>query len=141
LNLIRVMPAKGQDMAHSIFLARLIGPILIAIGAGMLANPRGYHAVVDEFVRGEALIFLSGLLSITAGLAVVLTHNVWAADWRILITVLGWLAFIGGAVRIIVPQFTQRTARAIYAQSYTLPVGGIVTIALGAVLSFFGYLH
>jgi hypothetical protein len=32
LNLIRVMPAKGQDMPTSIFLAKLIGPFALAVG-------------------------------------------------------------------------------------------------------------
>ena len=46
-----------------------------------------------------------------AGMALVLTHNVWTADWPLLITLLGWLGVIGGAVRIIVPQGTQEIGR------------------------------
>ena len=45
----------------------------------------------EEFLNSHALIYLAGIITLTAGLAIVLTHNVWAADWRILITVLGWL--------------------------------------------------
>ena len=56
--------------------------------------------MAEEFLRSRALIYLSGLLTMTAGLAIVLTHNVWVADWPVLITMLGWLATIGGAVRI-----------------------------------------
>ena len=33
-----------------------------------------------------------------------LTHNVWTADWRVVITILGWLAVITGAIRIVCPQ-------------------------------------
>ena len=57
--------------------------------------------MAEEFLRSRALIYLSGLLTMTAGLAIVLAHNVWARDWPVLITVLGWLATIGGAVRIV----------------------------------------
>jgi uncharacterized membrane protein len=136
------MPAKGQDiMAQSIFLAKLIGPILIALGAGMLVNARDFRPMVEEFLRSQALIFLSGLLSITAGLALVLTHNVWAADWRVIITVLGWLGFIGGIVRIVYPQLTRRIGASVFAQPYTLLVGGAFNLALGAILCFFGYLR
>ena len=136
------MPAKGQDtMAQSIFLAKLIGPILLALGAGMLVNAAGYRVLVEEFLRSQAMIFLSGLLSITAGLALVLTHNVWTADWRVVITILGWLGFLGGIVRIAWPQLTRRMAGDVYAWRYTLPVGGAFVVALGALLSFFGYLR
>jgi hypothetical protein len=40
--------------------------------------------------------YLSGLLSLLAGLAIVNLHNTWRADWRVIITVLGWLMTIGG---------------------------------------------
>ena len=33
----------------------------------------------------------------TAGMAVILTPDVWTADWRVLITLLGWLTVIAGA--------------------------------------------
>ena len=47
--------------------------------------------MADEFLRSRALIYLSGVLIHDGGLAIVLTHNVWVADWRVLITLLGWL--------------------------------------------------
>jgi hypothetical protein len=48
LNLIRVMPAKGQDMATSRYLAKLIGPIFVAIGIGMLVNGAFYRDLITE---------------------------------------------------------------------------------------------
>ena len=79
-------------MANSIFLARLIGPLMLAVGIGIFVNGAVYRLLADEFLRSRALIYLSGLLIMTAGLAIVLTHNVWRADWPVLITILGWLA-------------------------------------------------
>ncbi len=93
-------------MATSIFLAKLIGPVLLVVGIGLFVNAKTYRKLADEFLRSPALIYLSGVLLMTAGLALVLTHNVWRADWPLLITILGWLGVIGGAVRIIVPQGT-----------------------------------
>ena len=77
----------------------------------------------------------------TAGLAIVLTHNVWVANWPVLITVLGWLAAIGGAVRIVDaaghregrPRDAQQQARA-------CTIAGAVWLALGAMLCYFGYI-
>jgi hypothetical protein len=91
-------------MPTSIFLARLIGPVIVAIGIGLLADAAVYRKMAEEGLRSHVLIYLSGLLMMTAGLATVLSHNVWAADWRVLITLIGWLGTIGGAVRIVIPQ-------------------------------------
>jgi hypothetical protein len=141
LNLIRFVPAKGQDMANSIFLARLIGPVLLAIGIGIFANGQVYRMLADEFLRSRALIYLSGLITMTAGLAVVLTHNVWRPDWPVIITILGWLALIGGAVRIIAPQGTERFGRPLLRSKTGPTVVGAVYLALGAILCFFGYVR
>ena len=97
-------------MGNSVFLARLIGPLMLAVGIGIFVNGATYRMLADEFLRSRALIYLSGLLTMTAGLALILTHNVWRADWPVIITILGWLAAIGGAVRIIAPQGTERSA-------------------------------
>jgi MFS family permease len=142
LNLIRVMPAKGQDiswMQTSVFLARLIGPVCLAVGIGLFANRLVYEELAREVLKSRALIYLTGLLSMTAGLAVVLSHNVWTADWRVLVTLLGWLAAIGGAVRIVLPQGTESIGRRVLEHPQGLTIAGVVWLALGAILSFFGY--
>jgi uncharacterized membrane protein len=142
LNLIRVMPAKGQDIVPtSIFLARLIGPLFLAVGIGALVNRATFRALADEFLRSDALIYLAGVLTMTAGLAIVISHSLWTADWRVAITILGWLATIGGAVRIICPQLSQRMGRAVLSKPFALPAAGAVYIALGAFFVLFGYVR
>ena len=63
-------------MANSIFLAKLIGPVVLAVAIGIFVNGAIYRLLADEFLRSRALIYLSGLMIMTAGLAIVLTHNV-----------------------------------------------------------------
>ena len=137
------MPAKGQDLmgGNSIFLARLMGPIMAMVGIGVFVNGTVYRALADEFLRNRALIYLSGLILMTAGLAIVLTHNVWAAGWTVIITILGWLATIGGAVRIVMPQGTEKIGRRMLKSPQNLQIAGAVWLALGAILSFFGYVR
>jgi len=145
LNLIRVMPAKGQDMPTvasprvSIFLARLIGPIFVVVAIGVLANGAVYRGLSQEFVRSPALIYLSGLFAMAAGVAVLLNHNVWAADWRVLITLFGWLAAIGGAQRIIWPQATEAAVRWFLTNPTSLVVAGIIWLLIGGVTYFYSY--
>ena len=139
------MPAKGQDMPTiaspriSLFLVRLLGPIFIAIALGALVNGDIFRAIAEESLRSHALIYLTGLFAITAGVAILLNHNVWAADWRVLITLFGWLAAIGGAQRIIWPQWTEAAIRRFLDHPTSLTVAGIIWLLIGAVLCFFGY--
>ncbi len=52
----------------------------------MLINRDGYRDMAREFLGSRALIYLAGILAFVPGLAMVLAHNVWVADWRIVIT-------------------------------------------------------
>ena len=128
-------------MSTSIFLAKLIGPVCLVIGIALLINGAAFRTLAGEFLNNPALMFLSGVITLSAGLAVVLTHNVWAGDWRILITILGWLAVIGGAARILVPDRAAAVGRTLLATPSTLCISAGVYLVFGALLSFFGYRH
>jgi uncharacterized membrane protein len=125
----------------SIFLAKLIGPVFLAIGIGLLANAAHYRKMAEEGVRSHVLLYLSGILAMSAGLAIVLTHNVWAADWRVLITLLGWLTTIGGAVRIVAPQQSEAMGRRFLEHPQAMTGFAVAWLAVGAVLCLFGYFH
>ncbi len=133
------MPAKGQDMQTSRYLAKLIGPVFLAIGLGLLLNAELFRAMGEQFLQSYALIYLSGLVALSAGIAIVLAHNVWAPDWRAIITVLGWLAIVGGVARIVFPQFVVSVGTAMFHQPAMPWLAGIGVLVLGGVLAFFGY--
>src|SRR5215471_3616753 len=103
------MPAKGLDnMNASNFLARLLGPLLLVIGVSLAVNRKAYTAMAKEFLESRSLVYLAGAFALIGGLAIVLNHNVWAADWRIIITLLGWLSTLAGVVRLLLPDLVQR---------------------------------
>jgi hypothetical protein len=142
LNLIRVMPAKGQDrVATSIFLAKLIGPVALVTAISLFMNTTAYRAMAQEFLRSPALIYLSGLLTMTAGVAILLTHNVWVANWPVLITIFGWLATIGGAARIALPEQVRTIGEAMLRKPMAMNIGGAIWLAIGVLLCFFGYVR
>jgi len=134
------MPAKGQDkMQTSRYLARLIGPVALAMGACVVLNGATFRLMAGQFLASYALIFLAGLLTLIAGIAIVLAHNVWTRDWRVIITIFGWLAIVGGAVRIVFPELVASLGVAMLAQTGALLFIGLGIVILGAVLSYFGY--
>jgi hypothetical protein len=142
LNLIRVMPAKGERlMTTSTYLARLIGPVLLVAAVGALLNREAYKAMAQEFLRSPALIYLSGVLTMLAGVAVVLAHNLWVTDWPVLITIFGWLAAIGGAARIALPAATKAVGERMLDSPAWMTVGSGVWLIVGALLTFLGYVR
>jgi hypothetical protein len=140
LNLIRVMPAKGQDtMDKSLIIARLIGPVLAAIGIGMLVNHSTYHEIAAQFVGGLPFIYFSGILASVAGLYILNVHKEWTSDWRSVVTALGWLLTCVGMFRLIAPQFSSFVASAIVANARFFIGAGIVLLGLGGFITFKSY--
>mgnify|MGYP001553633918 CR=1 FL=1 len=126
-------------MSTSIFLARLMGPVILAAAVNLFLNGDGQRAMAREFIESPPLIYLSGILVMTAGLAIVLYHNVWTFDWRLLITLFGWLAAIGGAIRILFFRNVEKIGEAVLDSSWGMTAAGVVWLIFGAVLCFFGY--
>jgi hypothetical protein len=128
-------------MSTSVFLARLIGPVMLVIGLAVLTNQRAFRAMAEEFLASQALIFLSGLLIMPVGLAIVLTHNIWAADGRVMITLFGWLNAIGGAVRLFAPAYVMQTGRAMLKRPHSMTIAAAIWVVAGSLFCLFGFRH
>jgi uncharacterized protein YjeT (DUF2065 family) len=127
-------------METSLFLAQLIGPVLIVIGVGLLLKKTEFREMATDFLSSRALIFVSGLLTLVTGLAIVLTHNVWEFNWPVIITILGWLSVFGGVFRILFPDSVQSVGTSMLDKPATMTVSGAIQIVLGLWLSYVGYM-
>jgi hypothetical protein len=125
-------------MPTSIYLARLIGPVFVVVGLSAIVNPQGYLDVATGIIGDAALLYFSCVLGLLGGIALVLAHNVWVADWRIVITLLGWLSVIESAAWILAPRPLARFFGPMLTQPMPV-IAGVVVLILGAILCYFGY--
>jgi hypothetical protein len=127
-------------MDTSIFLAKLMGPIFVIIGVGLFLNRERYLAVVDEVILSKTLLYVFGIMALTGGLAVLLTHNVWVWDWPVVITIIAWLMVVRGSLRIVIPQQIEAIAKGMKDQLPTLLlISDMIVISVGLFLSWKGY--
>ena len=54
-------------MQTSVFLARLIGPVMALVGISLLMNETAFRKMAMEFLRSPALIFFSGMILLSLG--------------------------------------------------------------------------
>ncbi len=127
-------------MDTSIFLAKLIAPLLLAISAAMLINPTNMREMATDFLEHRGLIFLAGFLTLLGGVAIVITHNVWVLDWPVIITILGWLSVIGGVFRIVFPDSVRAIGNRMLEKSAPITVSAICQAILGIWLFYVGYI-
>jgi len=121
----------------TVFLARFIGLFTVLLVAGLLV--RG-SATVEAAVTDAPVMLVYALISLAAGLAVILGHNVWSGGaLPVVVTVVGWLMLAKGLVLLLVTPETmkQLLGGMHYGEHYYLYL--LPALAIGLYLSFAGF--
>ncbi|MBL8846671.1 MAG: hypothetical protein JNN24_12955 [Hyphomicrobium zavarzinii] len=126
-------------MTNAELIAGFAGPLLIAVAAALLINRRTVAGLLTGTLNSPEFIFFSGIFTLLAGLAIVRVHNIWSAEWTVLITVLGWLCVVGGILRIIWPERVSALRNSVIKGENTITAWALVALLLGAFLTAKGY--
>ena len=126
-------------MATSILIAKLIGPVLFVAAIAMLADTKDLQEMAREYLNDRALIYVTGVLAMLGGLAIVNNHNIWIVDWPVIITLFGWAMIVGGAVRMALPSAVRSIGGAMTKNPTMMRVTGAVWALVGAFLIYKGY--
>ncbi|MCD6543579.1 MAG: hypothetical protein J7K34_03635 [Flavobacteriaceae bacterium] len=90
-------------MEASVFLAKFWGWYLITFFVLLIFYPKRIKQLFD-FAKDEKFTMIISIMAITFGLVSIIAHSLWVADWRLMITLLGWFVFIKGVVYFSFPQ-------------------------------------
>jgi glucan phosphoethanolaminetransferase (alkaline phosphatase superfamily) len=122
-------------MKTSQYIAGLIGPLFMAVAAFMVIRRDAFAQFAKAAMADRPLIFLAGVLLLVAGVAIVQAHNLWVRDWRVVVTILGWLAIAGGLMRIFVPEFATAIVEQIDPNHPAVTITAAIYFAFGAFLA------
>ncbi|MBY0377227.1 MAG: hypothetical protein K2Q33_01520 [Gammaproteobacteria bacterium] len=125
-------------MYESFELAKFLGVFFTILGLGIMVNQAHIKKVMAVVAENAQAQFVAGIIPLLLGSYIVVVHNVWVASWIVLVTIVGWLIFIAGVVRIILTGFWIGRVRALHDKAPVALIGAIIFI-LGLVLGFFGF--
>jgi len=91
----------------SFFLAKFWGWYLIIFFTILSFNPKRILQLLKD-LQDQKFVILISFTAIIIGLLNILTHNIWEADWRLLITLIGWTSLIIGLSLFIFPARTSK---------------------------------
>jgi hypothetical protein len=79
------------------FLSRLIGLYCLLAALMMVMQRERMIAAVTALVQNGPLLLILGVLTVAAGLALVLAHNIWSGGaLPVVVTLIGWLTLLKG---------------------------------------------
>jgi hypothetical protein len=88
-------------MEISMYLARFWGSLFIILGLGSVAVK--FLGRIIKYTDDKTITVSTGYITFLLGLITVTLHNVWVADWRLAITILGWTTLLKGIEKIAFP--------------------------------------
>jgi hypothetical protein len=92
---------------RTVFLSKLIGLYCIFVSLVMLANKQAGLLMVTDLARNPSALFTLGAFVLLAGLAMILTHNIWSGGaLPVIVTIVGWLTAIKGLLFLCPSQGT-----------------------------------
>ncbi len=124
----------------TIFLSRLIGLYSVLVAVSMASHRDATVETVTALVHNPPAVQITGVITLVAGLAIALGHNVWSGSaLAILVTLVGWFSVIKGLVLFFLsPQtLVNFFEGAHYGQLFFVYMG--MTFILGAYLTYGGF--
>jgi len=121
-------------MESSIFFARLWGSFFIIFGSLFIITKQLGKTI--EMTNDKAFVISTGYITLLMGLVTVILHNVWVADWRVAITILGWSTLIKGIGKIGFPEQIHKQAQRFKKKQW---ISSLLIILLGITLLWMSF--
>lgn len=92
-------------MDNSLFLAKFWGWYLIIFFFILSFNPKRIKQIFTD-LKDEKFLIITAFLAIIMGLINILFHNIWELNFKIIITLIGWMSLFIGLALFIFPKRT-----------------------------------
>jgi len=114
----------------SIFLAKVFGIYLMLISVAMFLKPQRFKDLATKMLNDEAVLSLAMIITLILGSLIIVSHNIWVMDWRVFITLLGWLILAKSAIILFSPKLMAKLVK-IYEIKSAYLISGAISFLLG----------
>lgn len=122
----------------TLFLSRIIGPVMVVLAVGIMANHNFYKKLYMELEKSPLPVLLAGILTLVSGILIVMKHNFWTSAAEIVVSLFGLLLLVKGLFWLLIPGVPMKIGKK-FADSAAFPYVLLIPLAIGAYLSWFGY--
>jgi hypothetical protein len=133
-------PFEDTLSPRTTFLSRMIGLYCVLIALSMVTHKQATERTMNALINNPPLLFIVALLAMAAGIAIVLTHNVWSGGaLPIIITLVGWLSLFKGLTFLFLPPDAAVNYFAALHYEQLFYLYAAIDLILGAYLTYSGF--
>jgi hypothetical protein len=127
-------------MTTTLFLAKIVGPLLVLRGLSIVIDRGHFRAMLDGLDQEATTVSFSlfPVALFMAGVALVLVHDDTSSPAAMLFHVIAWGAILKASLLILFPRLVVRKAMLLGKAGF-VPVVAVACLAVGAYLCWFGY--
>ena len=126
-------------MTTSIILAKIMGLYLTIISIAMFYNAKSFAERIQGFREDSPLMLFVTIVSLIVGLIIIVFHNVWVWDWRVIITLLGWITVVRSIIYLFCPSVISKFI-GLFESTTAVYIAGGVALVLGLILDYYGFI-
>jgi len=126
-------------MDISLFLSKFLGLYFIIISLALLAHVRQIRAIFIDIMDNPSLLFVTGFMALIMGLLLVLSHNIWTYDWKVIITIIGWTTLLKGILRVLFPRLGVKLNKKWVQSTFPYYITALLTLGVGSFLCYKGW--
>lgn len=126
-------------MNASKFLSRVIGIYMIIVSIAMLTEMNQFIRDVSQLINDPSLMFVTGFFTLILGILMVVSHNIWQWNWRVIITIIAWIILLKGASLIFIPQFMDKITILFVQNTNIIYAAAGFDFIFGVLLIYFGF--
>jgi len=123
-------------MQNAIGIASVFGPFLMILGIWMLFYHDNMMKVCTSAKNTPGVLYLTGVINLLIGLAVLSHFNMWGWGLPLLVTLFGWFMVLRGLMVFFLPQLLIRKT---LSKPKTLTIKGIIFLVWGFGMCWLAY--
>jgi hypothetical protein len=93
----------------TIYLSRFWGSLFMILGVSTIFA--GFLGRVIEYTKDKTITISTGYITFLLGLFTAVFHQLWVFDWRVSVTLLGWITLFKGIEKIAFPERVHKKAQ------------------------------
>jgi|SRR5690606_20703907 len=121
------------------FCARVVGPLMLIVGAVVLARFNDMALLITAILQDGALTFITGIFTLICGLVLLAAHHHWSSAPAIAISLLGVLTIVRGITLLFAPSLLTGLVHTFLNLGPGALIAGAIALLLGAWLTFVGW--
>jgi hypothetical protein len=128
-------------LPRTLFLSRLIGLYCILVALSMITRRQATLESVTAILRDPSMMFVLRAITLVAGLAMVLAHNIWSGGaLTVIVTLVGWITLVKSLFFLFLPPELEAGffLRQLHYQELFY-VYGAISLVLGVYLTYGGF--